>query len=97
VNAFGSGPSFSSSRIIQAGGTIDFAVGRGSNGSFLYDSNGSFLYDSNGSFLYDSTGLDARIDVGSAPPIPEPGTYAMMLGGLCLVGIAGLRRKAAAA
>jgi len=81
VNAFGSGPSFSSSRIIQAGGTIDFAVGRGSNGSFLYD----------------STGLDARIDVGSAPPFPEPGTYAMMLGGPCLVGIAGLRRKAAAA
>jgi hypothetical protein len=81
VNAFGSGPSFSSSRIMQAGGTIDFAVGRGSNGSFLYD----------------STGLDVRIDVGSAAPVPEPGTNALMLGGLCLVGMAGLRRKAAPA
>lgn len=58
VNAYGSGPSFSSTLALLAGVTVDFAVGRGSNGTYNFD----------------TTGLDARIADLSANAVPEPST-----------------------
>ncbi len=40
VNAYGPGPSFSTTQSLLAGDTIDFVVGRGSNGTYNYDSTG---------------------------------------------------------
>ena len=40
VNGYGNGPSFSTSVTFQAGDTLDFAVGYGSNGTYFNDSTG---------------------------------------------------------
>ena len=40
VNGFGSGPSFATTLTLKAGDTVDFAVGFGSNGNYLFDSTG---------------------------------------------------------
>jgi hypothetical protein len=42
VNSFGAGPSYSPSSVfsLQAGDTIDFAVGFGANGNYFFDSTG---------------------------------------------------------
>ena len=80
INGFGasSTKSFATAGTVQAGDTIDFAVGYGSNQTYWYD----------------STGLDATISTtppGVSESVPEPST---VLGGLAFSAfIAKMRMK----
>jgi hypothetical protein len=35
----------------------------------------------------------ANCSIGSTPPVPEPETYALMMGGLAVLGFVGRRRR----
>lgn len=77
VTAYGPGPSFSSVVSVAAGDKIDFAVGVGTDGSYLFD----------------STGIEAIISPAiSGVPGPASLTL-FALGGLGLLGLTRGRRK----
>ena len=67
-------PSFSSSVLLQAGNTLDLAVGN------------------NGSFYFGNTPVSFVL---SNSPIPEPGTYSLLLCGLGLIGFLAYQPKRA--
>jgi PEP-CTERM motif len=67
---------------LAVGDTIDFAVGFGTDGNFLFD----------------TTGLAVTITSGQQSPVSEPTSLALFgLGGLTLLGYGWRRRKQAAA
>ena len=68
---------FSLLESLSSGDTIDFAVGYGVDGSYLYD----------------STGLSGSITQESLTPIPEPATLFLMGTGLAAIGLRRRRKS----
>ncbi len=72
------------------GGTIGINLGL----NLLAGDRLDFVVNNNGSYYNDSTGLSATFSTGG---VPEPATWALMIGGFGLVGAALRRRRATAA
>lgn len=96
--------SFSYNTTVGASFDVEFNLILNANAQFFATGNGPITSDSsamgNAWFTVTGNGINlaslSGTDYSSLPPVPEPGTYAMMLAGLGLVGWSARRRLSTA-